>query len=72
MLFVGVAPPAGDPVEAGVVEIDMPDEQPPISVGGEVRWSHARGAGIRFTEIGVAARRRLANLILRTCAMWIG
>jgi hypothetical protein len=71
MLFVGAAPREGVAVEKVIVEIDLPDGKA-ISVGGEVRWAASRRAGIRFTEIGIATRRRLANLILRTCAMLVG
>ncbi len=70
MRFVGGLG-AGFPGDAPDVEIelDLPDSGTALRLRGEVRWCEARGAaGIRFTEIAVGARRRLANLILRAFA----
>lgn len=60
------------------IEIDLPDAEAPITLAGEIRWSSAmtssmamamstvtRGlVGIRFTDIAMSVRRRLANFVM--------
>jgi hypothetical protein len=50
------------------VEIDLPDSDGPLAVGGEICWlsdGPTRSIGIRFTRIEARARRRLANFVIR-------
>jgi hypothetical protein len=72
ILFIGARPPPASLPRTFDLEIDLPDTGTPISATGEVRWADGEdqpGAlGIRFTGLALAARRRLANLILRACA----
>jgi uncharacterized protein (TIGR02266 family) len=50
------------------IEIDLPDHEKPITLTGEVRWIAdsplAPGMGIRFTQVSMAERRRLANYVI--------
>jgi hypothetical protein len=56
---------AGEDVE---VEIDLPDNGQPILIRGEVRWIDERplrpGMGIRFVDVDIMERRRLANFVI--------
>jgi hypothetical protein len=75
--FVGSAPRLGpslapifDEVDSGpvVLQIDLPDEDRPLELRGEVCWSEAgptRAVGIRFTSLAIPERRRLANFVIR-------
>jgi PilZ domain-containing protein len=75
--FVGSAPRLGpslaplfDEVDTGPVflEIDLPDEERPLSLRGVVCWSEAgptRAVGIRFTHLPPPESRRLANFVIR-------
>jgi hypothetical protein len=48
------------------LELDLPDLDSPISVTGVVCWQAALGLfGIRFTDIALGVRRRLANFVIR-------
>ncbi len=46
------------------IEIDLPDAEAPLSVVGQVRWEADGAIGIRFTNLSVAERRRLANFVI--------
>lgn len=67
--------PICNEIDSGHVflEIDLPDDDAPLHLGGEVCWSEAeegptRAVGIRFTEVGKRERTRLANFVIRrTC-----
>jgi hypothetical protein len=64
ILFVGRALEHRPPTVR--LQIDLPDSEGPIEVGGEIAWAGSRGLiGIRFTEIAIAMRRRLANFVIR-------
>jgi len=50
------------------VELDLPDSDVPLRVAGEVRWVndaplHA-GMGIRFVNMAIHERLRLANFVI--------
>lgn len=69
MLFVGHGPEvAGGFVE---LEIDLPDADGPLLLGGEIAWVTEgprfinRTVGIRFTRVETLVRRRLANFVIR-------
>lgn len=51
------------------IEIDLPDADAPVTVGGEVRWIDDRplhaGMGIRFTHVPLRERLLLANYVLQ-------
>jgi hypothetical protein len=47
------------------IEIDLPDAaDAPLSVVGQVRWEADGAIGIRFTNLSLAERRRLANFVI--------
>jgi hypothetical protein len=51
-----------------LLEIDLPDSEAPLAVGGVICWlsdGPMRSLGIRFTRIETTARRRLANFVIR-------
>ena len=53
----------GDPVR---MEIDLPDSERPLALSGMVCWRTGRGlCGIRFTDVSLGERRRLANFVIR-------
>jgi hypothetical protein len=75
--FIGSAPrlgpslgPVFDEEDSGhvVLEIDLPDDDTPLHLDGEVCWSErgpTRAVGIRFTRVGKPERTRLANFVIR-------
>jgi PilZ domain len=75
--FIGSAPRLGpslapifDEADSGhvVLEIDLPDDEAPLHLDGEVCWSElgpTRAVGIRFTHVGRRERARLANFVIR-------
>ena len=66
MRFVGrTMDRAAGPV---LVEIDLPDDDLPLALDGEICWitdGPTRTMGIRFTHLEKPARRRLANFVIR-------
>ena len=74
--FIGSVP-ALVPLFDGPVflEIDLPDEERPLSLRGVVCWSEPgpiRAVGIRFTDVGTIERRRLANFVIRRACDDVG
>jgi hypothetical protein len=66
MMFVASSHDVTPASKDVALEIDLPDSQEPLLVEGEICWrGAASAAGIRITHMPVAARRRLANWILR-------
>ncbi len=57
-----------------VIEIDLPDDEKPLHLHGEVCWSQAgsRALGIRFVRVGKNERRRLANFVIRRACESMG
>jgi uncharacterized protein (TIGR02266 family) len=50
------------------IELDLPDSDVPLRLSGEVRWIdeaplHA-GMGIRFVNVAITERLRLANFVI--------
>lgn len=66
ILFIGTGTARELQHESIHMELDLPDHESPVLVGGEIVWCQATGvAGIRFTDIAVSSRRRLANFVIR-------
>jgi len=69
-LFFAVPRPEPDdecePVGDICLELDLPDDDAmrPLVLAGEVRWIEGSGMGIRFTQLPIADRRRLANFLI--------
>jgi hypothetical protein len=49
------------------LEIDLPDEPKPVAVLAEICWRDLGGIGLRFLEIPMLYRRRLANYVMHRC-----
>lgn len=64
-----VSPYLDDAIEEVSVEIDLPDSEHPLTLAGQVCWVddgplHS-GMGIRFTNVPMTARLRLANFVIK-------